>query len=337
MPTTEMLMWIALCGLCVIASGVYSAAETGIYCVSRLRLSLAAHRKEPRGLILQNLLQNRSDLLATTLFGTNVANYLAPFCLTLIFLARAEPGLTEAQAAARAEFYTTLILTPVIFIFGEVVPKNLFQRHADTLMPRFATLLAFSRRLFQLTGLIAIQRRLALLFLRRSVAIDPASALGSRLQVYQMLHEGAAEGNLTNTQIAMLESVHKLRGVSVSNVMVPLPQVLMLRADARRDGLDASLRTTRHSRMPVYRNDRSQVTGMVHLLDLFNLRPEGRVEEVLRPVIRIPATTTVLETLSILQRERRRMAVIQSESGRCLGIVTVKDLVEEIVGELTAW
>lgn len=337
MPTTELLIWLALCALCVIASGVYSAAETGIYCVSRLRLSLAAHRREPRALILQRLIQDRSDLLATTLLGTNVANYIAPLCLTLIFLANAEPGLTDRQIAARAEFYTTLILTPVIFIFGEVVPKNIFQRHADSLMPRVASLLAVSRRIFQFTGLIALQRKLALLFLRRSVAVDPASALGSRLQVYQMLHEGAAEGNLTRTQIAMLESVHKLRGVSVQNVMVPLSQAFMLRADARRDGLDAALRTSRHSRMPVYRNDRSQIIGMVHLLDLLDLQPDRRVEDILRTVVRVPATTTVLETLSILQQKKRRMAVIEGPTGRCLGIVTVKDLVEEIVGELTAW
>lgn len=333
----KMIACLVICAGCVAMSGVFSAAETGIYCLSRLRLSLAVHRGDPRALILQNLIRDRSDLLATTLFGTNVANYVAPLCLTYLFLVTATSDISEHQAGARAEFYTTVILTPIIFILGEIVPKNLFQRHADSLMLRVARLLALARQLFHLTGLIVLQRMLATIFIRRTAAADPTAVLGSRLQMYQLLHEGAAEGNLTRTQTTMLESVHKLRDVPVQSVMVPLSRAFLLRADAKREQLDSTLRITRHSRMPVYRDDRTHIIGMVHLLDLIDLPGSNKVEEITRPVVHVSAATTVLDTLSLLQTKRRRMAVVDDTNGRCIGLVTVKDLVEEIVGELTAW
>lgn len=334
----ELAFWLSFCAICVLFSAIYSAAETGMYSLNRLRLSVAAHRKSRSAGSLLNLLADRSALLSTTLLGTSLANFLAPLALTMIFVQTGDSSMAQNQPGFRAEVYTTLILTPIIFVFGEVVPKNIFQRHADRLMPRIAHILLLSRWMFQVTGLIGLQRRIANSVLRRlPTQPSPAAVLGSRVEMYQLLHEGAAEGNLTRTQIAMLESVHKLRSVSVASVMVPLARVVMLEALQRRDQIDAVLRHSNHARMPVYEADRRHVVGVVHLLDMVDAPPGKRVGELMLPVVRISTRTTILDALSTLQKERRRMAVIEEPSGRCVGIVTVKDLVEEIVGELAAW
>lgn len=337
-PIREIVLWLALCGVCVVFSGVYSAAETGMYCVSRLRLTVAAHRRQRPAITLSRLLEDRPSLLAATLFGTNVANYLAPVCLAVLLVRLNTPEHGAEESARRAEIYTTLILTPTIFIFGEVVPKNLFQRHADRFMLRVAGLLAVTRWFFEVTGLIGLQRAVSRFMLRRSaVAPAPAAVMGSRVEMYQLLQESAAEGNLSKLQLLMMEQVNRLRHVSVASVMVPLAKVQMLEAHARRADIGALLRGSRHARMPVYELDRRQVVGVIHFLDLADAPSEARVADLMRTIPRTTPDKTVLDVLTMLQRERRRIAAVMDAGDRCLGIVTVKDLVEEIVGELSAW
>lgn len=333
----EATVGFAFCALCVIFSGLYSGAETGLYCVSRLRLSVAAYRKNKRAMLLQDLLHHRPDSLATVLIGTNIANYLAPLSLAFLILKSASPNLTERQAAGSAEFYTTVILTPMIFIFGEIVPKNLFQRHADRFMPHIAPMLVFSRRLFRLAGLIGLQRWIGTLFLKHSASPGTGTFLGSRAQMYQLLHEGAAEGNLTRTQIDMLESAHKLRGIPVTAVMVPLSRIVMLRSDMAMKDIRGVIQSSRHSRLPVYSGERKQIIGVAHLLDLIYMGENDRLDRVIREIPRVTAQTTVLDTLAVLQLKRRRIAAIEDAAGHCLGIVIVKDLAEELIGEITAW
>lgn len=334
----EVAFWLSLCLVCVVFSGIFSGAETGMYSVSRLRLSVAAHRRSRAAVTLQNLLADRSTLLSTILLGTNVANYLAPVCLVMLMLRTNWPGRHGDLSETRAELYTTLILTPVIFIFGEMVPKNIFQRHADRYMLSLSSVLSVSRWLFQKTGLISVQQHLSDFMLRRLKSPPAAAAIkGSRVEMYQLLHEGAAEGNLTRTQIAMLESAHKLSSTPVATVMVPLARVIMLEAESKRSQIGAILRLSRHARMPVYQGDRRRVVGLVHLLDIIDAPPGKGVSEVMWTIVKLTPRTTVLDALSVLQKERRRMAAIEDASGRCIGIVTVKDLVEELVGELSAW
>ncbi len=331
----ELLMWLSLCVLFLFLSGVYSGAETGLYCLNRLRLRLAAHRQEPTARRLQTLMEDQPSLLVTTLLGTNLANYLAPACLTVVFLRT----LAETPGGERlAEAYTTLILTPVVFIFGEIVPKNLFQRHANRFMPRLAAFLAGSQRLFAATGLVGVQRWLSQ-FVARKWHLSPASgaALYSRHGLYQMLHEGAAAGAMSRTQVFILERVHLLQSIVLGSVMAPWQRVVTLRSTDTRREAEAALRAGPYARFPVVGNDPRRVVGIVHLLDLLTASPGDRAAEVMRPALELRPELPVVEALSTLQREHRRMAVIVDKWGNAVGIVTVKDLVEEIVGELAAW
>lgn len=331
----EMFLWLGLCGLFVFLSGVYSGAETGLYCLNRLRLRLAAHRQDPAARRLQALMEDQPALLVTTLLGTNVANYLAPACLTVVFLRI----LADTPGGERlAEVYTTLILTPAVFIFGEIVPKNLFQRQADRFMPRLAAFLAGSRRLFAATGWIGLQRRLSR-FVSRRFHLGPASnaALHSRHGLYQMLREGVAVGALSHTQAFILERVPLLSSIVLGAVMVPRTQMVVLHQRDTRRAAAITLRSARHSRFPVVGDDPRRVVGEVHLLDLLGAEPGATVGELMHPPLELRPDLPVVEALSILQRERRRMAVAVDKWGNALGLVTVKDLVEEIVGELSAW
>ncbi len=338
MSNPEVLLWAGLCVGFVFLSGLFSGSETGLYCLNRMRLRLAAYEKHRSAVRLQRLMLDEPGLLFTTLLGTNIANYLAPACLTVIFLGSIS-GHSAAQREHLAELYTTLILTPVVFIFGEVVPKNIFQRQADRFMLRISSLLAGAHRLFRATGIVAFQGRVSAFVMKRLHHQPVAgSALHSRLDMYQMLREGAAAGALSRTQVFMLERIHTLKSIRVGSVMVPWSATATISADASQAEIENTIRNTSVSRLPVHRaDDRRRIVGIAHLLDLLTAEPGASVFAHVQPPVELPPDMPVIDALATLQRKHRRMAIAVDKWGHCVGIVTVKDLVEEIVGELAAW
>lgn len=334
----EILIWVAVCALCIFFSAIFSGAETGMYCVNSTRLRLLAHEKSAAAQTVQKLMRDRAGFLFTTLFGTNLANYLAPVCLTYVFV-RSFTGQDPEHAERLAEVYTTLILTPVVFVLGEAVPKNVFNRNANRFMLRFSRMLNWVHTFCEMTGVIWLQRKFSeLAFKGLNPRTSAGAPLQSRLDVYQMLREGAAEGALTLTQVSILERIDRLRSVRVAAVLVPFGQIVALRADDNINQTEAILRISRVSRLPVYEaRDPRKIVGVVHMLDLLTAPGEKRVRDFMRPPIDIGPEARVTDALTLLQNEFRRMAIVNDRRGRCLGIVTVKDLVEEIVGELKAW
>lgn len=331
LPNVDLAFWLVATVWFVLLSGFFSGAETGLYCVNPLRLRLAAHRGSRSAGVMLRLASDEPGLLFVTLVGTNAANYLAPVCATVICV---KSGLSDEWA----EFYTTLILTPVVFIFGEIVPKNLFQRQADRLMPRAARILSVSAGVFRLTGALWLQKRLTGFVLNcLSQAHETPVTYRPRLKMYQMLREGAADGALTPAQVVMLERVGAFRSMKVESVMAARSETVMLPEDATRRDLERLARDGSHSRIPVFRKNRRHIVGIIHVLDVLTADGDVPVASHMREPVTVAFDATVHDVLALLQRRRRRMAVVLSKKGHCVGIVTVKDLVEEIVGEIAVW
>lgn len=330
----EVLPWLLGCIIAIVFSGIYSGSETGIYSLNSTRLRLDSHDGQPAAIKLEKLMTNRAGLLFSALVGTNVANYLAPFCLTAIFVMTLdEKDIHEREQLA--ELYATLILTPTVFIFGEVVPKNLFHAAADTLMRRFATFIYVTDRICRYTGVTYVQQFLthAITTILRAPRTAEA-AMRSRAEIYQLLREGAAEGVMTVAQRSMMERIHRLNTLSVRDVMVPLKSVVAIEATKTRAEIRPKLARARYSRLPVFKGTRGNIIGVAHMLDILNAREDKPIEKMARPPVLIPQSADVIEALSILQREYARMAIVTNASGKCVGIATIKDLVEEITGEL---
>jgi putative hemolysin len=340
-PPLELTCWLLACAACVLLSAFFSGAETGMYCLNRMRLRLAAHEKQHAATRLQRLLSDQAGLLFTTLVGTNAANYLAPICLVTVFLHFLQSAESEHLRAVyehKAELLTTLILTPILFIFGEIVPKNVFQRQADRYMMLIATPLSAAYQAARVTGLLVLQRQISR-FLRSRLGRQTAStsALHPKLEMYQMLREGAADGALTTAQMFILQRIPTLKALRIANVMTPRSSSVMLNAIASRREILDTIRHSPYSRLPVYRGERANVIGIVHILDVLTAPADSSLTQCLQPLLTLNYTTPVMKALTALQRGGQRMAVVVDRSGRCLGLVTIKDLVEEIVGELAAW
>lgn len=326
-----LLLSLGLFGALVL-SAFSSGAETGVYCLDRVRLRVRSEQKRADALRLSRLMDRQEDLVITTLIGTNIADYLATVCVTALLLGAA----LNPQAA---ELYATAILTPLILVFGGVLPKDLFARRADRLMYALSTPLACARQLAWLTGTLWLLRSLTRWLIRR---IDPSheaeqAGLVPRARIQRLLHEGATSGGLSPYQRDTIERVMKISKVRLANVMVPRARAALISLKSPRHDLLRIARMAHFSRLPVYRDDPRQIVGIINVYGVLMDTEQRPVVDYVQPATFLSANETVPGALVKLQEARQVMGIVVDGRGNCVGLFTMKDLVEEIVGELQVW
>jgi putative hemolysin len=247
--------------------------------------------------------------------------------------------LRAAVSGSLAEIYATAIVTPIILVFGGVLPKDWFQRRSDQLMYALALPLKWCWRVACWIGVVWLLRTLTRGLLQR---IDPLRASGERdllprSRIRRLLREGAVSGGLTTFQRDTLERVMDISNVRVANVMVPRRRAAIVPIDIPRDDLLRIARMAHFSRLPVYRDDPRRIVGILNVYHVLTDRQERPIAEYLQPATYVQVGETVPAALLELQRSREVMGIVVDPAGNCLGLFTIKDLVEEIVGELAAW
>jgi len=310
-------------------SGFFSGAETGLYCVNRLRLHLGARLEDPRAVRLAGTLEDEHGALSVTLVGTNMANYVVTSAAAYLL------AETMELTATGAELYTIVILTPVVFVFGEVVPKNLFRLHPDTLMARGSRLLAVSNRLLRWTGAIwCLKKWAAVLGRLTGGSAEGEAAFAPKQRVARMLQEALAGNTLGEDQSDLIDRVCRLSEVRLLTVMVPRNRVIAIAADASRETLVRIARRKRFARLPVYESNRRRIVGAVRVDELLQSDDWRTVADRLHSTLTLSPHETVATAITRLRRARRGMAVVTDRGGQMLGIVTLKDLISEVVGGL---
>jgi putative hemolysin len=263
------------------------------------------------------------------LIGTVGANYLVTVAVAYL--------LTHAVGVGGglSEVYTTLLVTPVVFVFGEVVPKNLFQRDPDRLMFASSRLLywaAWALR-WPVAAVTWLARSLLALFDPAGVA-RPADA---RANIARLLHESVAAEDTVGHHSELIDRVLKLSGVVVRQVMVPQGRVACISAAAGRKALQALARQTSHSRLPVFEDQPRRITGYVKVHRLLADGDWTWVRDRARPIVSLSGTESVASAIVILQTSRETISVVTDRAGLMIGLVTLKDLLEELTGELHDW
>ncbi len=323
-----MIWQIYLAGLLlsILISFFFSGVETGVYALSRLRLRVRTEAREPRALRVAELLRQPHMLISTLLIGNHTANYGATF-----FFQGLVGGL---GAVLDPELVTTLLLTPLLFVFGEITPKNLFRLRADDLVYRASGILkAACVFLLPLSLLLRFAGRLTCALPRET----PADQLAfSRARIEALVREVTEDGELTEGQSRMLRNVLRLSSLRVRDVMVELRNVDTIEEGFTRAELLAVSALHGRSRIPVTERGTGIPLGVATVLDLVFSEDQG-VENLLREIPGLSMNRTVDQALRVLRSGRRSMAFVQDDHGRILGIVTVKDLVEEVSGELPAF
>jgi len=325
------VLWALLALAFLFGAGFYSGTEMGLYALNRLRLRLRVGRTgDPVARTLLQLSARRQQSVLAVLLAQNVMNYLLTVATVAFIVALTQMGGDDA------DLYAALILSPLVFVFGDVVPKNWFHLQANRLMYPAAPLVKACVVLFRYTGILWVLESMTRLLAEWTGQEGADTWRGARGEVIGLLRETAAAGPLTEEQTQMIERVMNLSSVRVGNIMIPREHVVTLLAGADRRLFEQVVRRHDYSRLPVLA-DRRNVVGVVNIYDVLADPSGGSVREYLRPPVTISAGASATEAILSLRQAREAMGIVVDARRGFVGIVTLKDLVEEIFGELGAW
>ncbi|BAM04895.1 CNNM domain-containing protein [Phycisphaera mikurensis] len=339
MNAADLAFWIPLMLLGFAGSAYFSGVETGVYTLNRVRLHLLDARGVPAAVRLRRLVEDPARLLAVLLVGNNAANYLGTFALAVLLEAGGISGWW-------AILLNVGLVTPMLFVFGETLPKDLFAAHGDRLLYRLSGTIYAFERLFTLTGgvpLVSVFGRIAL----RLVGEGPGSGSGDggkeasvrhpRRQVQALVREGLGQGVLTGEQSDLLERVFRAEGRTVGGEATPWADVVTAGPGDTVAVLRERAGHTSRSHLPIVDAD-GRVTGWVDLFEVLRSDPAEnvRLAELRRGVPFLDPTMPVYTAIERFQKRRWTIAVVGT-ADRPLGVVTMKDLVEPVVGELLRW
>jgi len=321
-------IWTLVCVVNVLLAGLFAGMETGSYLINRVRLELQAEAGRPRAKQVKAFLHNPNHLLSTLLTGTNVHHYFATFSVSALFVL--------AGYGKNAEWYTIMVAAPMLFVFADSLPKHLFQRAPE----RFVYAVIWPMRcfdlLFKICGLTYLVRGFASILLRLlgRTAAQPQTFLGHEA-LLAVVAEGHAAGALTGAQREMADRVMHISRVRVADVLQPMERVAHAPDDVSREEFLRRVAERNYSRLPLLDAD-GRVTGVVDVYDVLTDEAERPIHVYAVEPLIVSANLTVTQALYAMQHARRSLAVVESD-GKHVGIITIKDLVEEIVGELAAW
>ncbi len=312
--------------LLVFLSAVFSGCETGLYRLSPLRVEGdAAHNRSAR--VIRWLLRDEYSLLITILVGNNLMIEL----LTHV----SEGAVSDSSFVPEGwvEISVALLLTPIVFFFAELLPKELFRQRPHLLVGTFAPLIAGAKIVLLPVSIpLGVLSNLATRLMR--VESGSLSRAMGREAVVAIFAEGTHRGSLELHAERLATNVLALRGITLETEMVPWNQVEVLDAGAPDEELRRLATRSRFSRLPVV--DRGRVIGYVHQLDVLRAGSGAQVLESLRGLLDLQPDLSVDKALQRLRRAGQR-AVLVGTPDQPRGLVTLKDLVETISGDLAGW
>jgi CBS domain containing-hemolysin-like protein len=328
MTAAGLIGWgsMVLAGICL--SALFSGLETGLYTINRVRIVVRANRGEGAARRLQDEIRKPNRLLSTLLLGNNVANYMGTFGVAVILEGM---GLTAGLAIG----INAGLLIPLLFIFGETLPKDLFRTHTDRWTYALSGVLTLCRWIFTCTGLLAVVQltgRLA----GRFIGAEPEAAATARQRISRLIKEGVGTGVLSEAQATLADRALAMRERTVATEMIPWSNVLTLpvAADARQR--ETFMMDRQFTRMPVV-DDSGRVAGILSSIDAL-LEPDQPTVGLVSKPMTIATSTPLREALRSMRQNRQAMAIaVDPDTGQPRGLVTLKDLVEPMTGELAAW
>ncbi len=330
--------------ICLVLSAFYSGSETALVSVNKIRINQLVESNDPKAKIVHRLVASPDRMLALTLVGTNLANILiAQFGdrFTERVLSMTFPNAKNLQEPIAILWVTTLLL-----IFGEILPKTIFRVKADNLALRYAYPLRISE--YILAPLIFLVQAFTKLIVRIiDRGADAPSPDAQREELRLLATMGERTGNLHTDQRRMIHSLLNLQDRTVAQVMVPLVDIVAIEKHTDRETFLQIATESGYSRIPVYEEKIYNIVGIVNLLDVIYNDTEtdndsDNAEQTdgatIEPFIRtdlhfVPESKNINALLKEIQNTRHTMVFAVDEYGGTVGLVTVEDLVEEIVGE----
>ena len=325
---THELIWLLVAIAGLLLSALCSGLEIGLYTLNRVRLAVRSGRGDRQAIRLDREFRNPGRALTTLLIGNNLANYLGSLGIMALLKST---GLSDTWAI----IIDTLILVPLLFIFAETLPKDLFRIHTDRWTYLFSLPLKTARQVLSWIGVVPAVYGVARILQR---FVDPTSEVVpvGRQRVADLLREGVSAGLLSSSQGDLLDRAVLVHRSSAGSEMIPWRDVATVPLSTDRVTREQVMRNRSYSRLPVV--DRTgEVRGLLHVIDAM-VRPERSTEELIRPTIKLTTSTSTFEALERMREARVQLAiVVDATSADAVGVISIKDLVEPLIGPIRDW
>ena len=318
-----MTLWVTLVIL-VAFSAFFSASETAFSSLNQIRLKSRADDGDRTAARVLAMSEQYDKLLSTILIGNNIVNIAAASIGTIIF--------TKMLGAERGATVSTMVLTIVVLIFGEVTPKSLAKEMPETIATAVAPVLSLLMLvLTPLTWLFSQWKRLLNHFVHSSESDTITEG-----ELMTMVSEAENDGELTDRESELIRSAIEFDDVEVEEILTPRVDVVAVADDISLEELAQTFAESGYSRLPVYHGTIDNIIGVVHEKDFYiaRLKKATKIEDLVAPTLYTTGSTQISQLLRTLREQHHHMAVVVDEYGGTEGIITLEDILEELVGEI---
>ena len=318
-----MTLWVALVIL-VGFSAFFSASETAFSSLNQIRLKSRAEDGDSSAARVLAMAEQYDKLLSTILIGNNIVNIAAASIGTILF--------TQMLGAERGATVSTIVLTIIVLIFGEVTPKSLAkempEKVATAVSPFLVVLMAL---MTPLTWLFTQWKKLLGHFVHGGEADTITEG-----ELMTMVSEAENDGELTDRESELIRSAIEFDDVEVEEILTPRVDVVAVEDDIPLEELAQTFAESGYSRLPVYHGTIDNIIGVVHEKDFYiaRLKKATKIDDLVVPTLYTTGSTQISQLLRTLREQHHHLAVVVDEYGGTEGIITLEDILEELVGEI---
>lgn len=307
----------------ILLSGVFSAVETSFSSASKIRLRSMANDGSESAKKVLKILDHFDRFLTTILIGNNVVNIASATVGTVLF---------TRYFQANGPTISTIVMTIVVLLFGEMTPKSIAKMIPERFscaMVGFVQVMVFL--LFPLTWLLSGWKWL----MSKLIPIEEDDG-DITDDLITMVDEAEKEGDLQEHESSLISAAIEFRDLEVKDVFTPRVDIVAVDVNEDLKEIEETFRINSYSRLPVYEETIDHIIGVIHEKDFYDLlyHKKNDLHSIITKVINTSPNTHIYELMQILQREKLHMAVVLDEWGGTDGLITLEDIVEELVGEI---
>lgn len=326
---SSLWLWISLVIL-IALSAFFSSSETGMMAINRYKLKHLVKQKNANAIRVSKLLERPDRLIGVILIGNNFVNNAAVAIATILAIG--------FFGEALGPMVSTIALTIVVLIFGEVTPKTMAALNPEKIAyPASLILTPLLKILYPLVWLVnGISNAFLAVF---GIKVDSNKNTSLNLdELRTVVHE--AGGMIPPRHTKMLLSIMELGNVTVEDIMIPRKEIIGIDLNDSIEEILQQIKDLRHTRIPVYHEDINNIVGILHIRAFVHLNKKEKItkadlmKEIIEPYFVLESTPLYNQLLNF-QKEQRRIAIVVDEYGDIEGLVTLEEILEEIVGDFT--
>ncbi len=325
--TPDLWIMIAILAVCVALSAFFSASETSFTSVNRVKLKTMAQNGNKRAQMTLSLAENYDRLITTILIGNNIVNIAASSLATSLFLV-----LLNNQANL-ATTVSTVVMTIIILIFGEVCPKAIAKESSEKVAMAFAPILRALCAIF--SPFARVFTALKRIFTKLVKTEEDESFIEEELMT--MVDVAESEGDMEHHEGELIRSAIEFNDDrDVLSVLTPRVDVTSIEDTATMEEAAELFRTSGYSRVPVYHEDMDHIVGILNEKDFYLRKHQGceDITQIMKPPVYAPTSLKLAKLLKLFQAQKTHLIIVLDEFGGTEGIVTMEDVLEELVGEI---